>query len=72
MDIEGNNHLSREVWLLDKEVAQAESISHTICWYIGDSTEEQEKELEDLYHKLLSKNLKALSFIVHGLDLPSN
>ena len=72
MDIEGNNHLPERVRLSDKEVAQVESIGHALCQHVGDSAEEQEKGLEDLHHKLLSKNLKALSFVAHGLDLPSN
>ena len=70
VDIQANSQLSEKVRLSEKEVGQVESISHALCQHIGDGPEEQEKGLEDLHRWLLNKNLKALSFVGHGLELP--
>lgn len=70
VDIEANGQLPEKVRLSEKEVGQVESISHALCQHIGDGPEEQEKGLEDLHRRLLNKNLKALSFVAWGLELP--
>ncbi|PIL28288.1 hypothetical protein GSI_09576 [Ganoderma sinense ZZ0214-1] len=71
VNIEANSQLPEKVRLSDKEVGQVESISHALCRHVGYGPEEQEQGLEDLHRRLLSKNLKALSFVGRGLELPS-